>query len=107
MPINGYKHSDEIPLSGQVGAAVRSCAEEGYYTDALIAPLTTVAGLKGLITGGHADQQAGQIPDKRSVDIGEALGDFTDAGIAAANTVAGVANLTSGGSNKDRYQFIE
>lgn len=100
-------HTDAIPLSREIGANMRAAADEGYLTDAGVAAANTVAGLKALITGGHADQKPNQHRFLRAIELGEQAAIFTDALIAPLTTVEGLVDLTEAANTVDRHQMIQ
>lgn len=68
---------------------------QGVLTDAIINPLTTVAGLRAVSFSGYETSRRFYEQFQRHVDRLEAIGVITDARVAAADTVAGlVAYMT-------------
>jgi hypothetical protein len=66
---------------------------QGFLTDEVIAPLTTVAGLRAVtFTGPEVDRRFYEMFQK-AVDRGQAIGVLTDAAVAGANDVAGLLAL--------------
>ena len=62
-------------------------------TDAIIAPLTTVAGLRAVSFASYETSRRFYEQWQAHVDRAEAIGIYTDATIAAADTVAGLVAL--------------
>src|SRR5262247_3258834 len=102
-----YRHTDEIPLSREVGANMRAAAEDGYLTNTNVAAADTVAGVRALMTNGHSDQKPNQHRFQRAVDVGENLADFTNALINPLTTVEGLVDLTAAADTVDRNQMIQ
>lgn len=89
-------HADAFGASRQVGNAIRRAGELSWLTDANVAPLTTTAGLKALVTAGtgHADMLPLRVRINQQIDIGVDDGTLTNTSVAASNTVAAQAALT-------------
>lgn len=66
---------------------------QGVLTDAIISPLTTVAGLRAVAFAGYETSRRFYEQFQAHVDRAEAIGVLTDARVAAANTVAGLEAL--------------
>ena len=93
--------------------AIKEMVIQGVLTDAVIGPLTTVAGLRNV--------SAAAVPEtslrfyqiyQKLIDEGEAIGVLTDATVAAANTVDGLLELftdqdpTIEGANGSNWSFV-
>lgn len=102
-----FLHTDQIPLSREIGANMRAAAEEGYLSDAGVAAANTRAGVRALMTGGHADQQPNQHRFQRAVDLGGYSDELTDALIGPLTTVEGLVDLTAAANTQDRHQMIQ
>lgn len=66
----------------------------GNLTDAIINPLTTVAGLRAILHTNAYETNLRRLEQfRRWVDFAEAIGVLTDARVAAADTVDGLKTL--------------
>lgn len=74
--------------------AIDEMVIQGVLTDAVILPLTTVAGLRAVSAAAlpETSKRFYEIYQKL-IDEGQAIGVLTDAAVAAANTVAGLRAL--------------
>jgi len=81
-------------------SAIRRMVDLGDLTDAIIAPLTTVAGLRAV---GHTVAFETSLRSYEQyqhwVDHLEAIGVLTDAAVAAANTADGLIALMTAGDS--------
>jgi hypothetical protein len=102
-----FLHTDQIPLSREIGGNLRAAGEEGYLTDANVTAANTVAGVEALIAGGHADQKPNQHRILRAIDLGEASQELTDALINPLTTLEGLVDLTAAANTVDRHQMIQ
>lgn len=104
------QHSDAFRLSAEVGANMRAAGGEGYLTDTNVNALTTVQGLRDLITNGvaHADQVPNKHRFQRAIDLGVYTTEFNDTDVAAVTTgVEGLINLTKAAGSAERHQMIQ
>lgn len=102
-----FLHTDQLRLSSEIGGNLRAAQGEGYLTDSNVAAADTVAGVRALMTGGHADQAPNQHRFQRAVDLGAASQELTDSLINPLTTVAGLINLTQAGATQERHQMIQ
>lgn len=77
----------------QALAYIDEMVVQGVLTDAIINPLTTVAGLRAVAFSGYETSRRWYEQYQKLIDYAEAIGVLTDARVAAANTVAGLATL--------------
>ena len=98
-------------LLRQVLAWVNVQVNMGNITDAVVAALTTTAGLKAItFSSGFETQRRFYEMYQKAIDRGVAIGALTDAAVAAAGSVAGLravftsldANLTAA----QRYSLV-
>mgnify|MGYP001564355843 FL=1 len=83
-----------LPLAEQGLTWVNKMVDLGVLTNAIIAPLTTVAGLRAVSSAGVFETDLRLYEEyQRSIDRSEAVGILTNANVAAANTVAGLQLL--------------
>jgi hypothetical protein len=68
-------------------------ADFAILTDAIINPLTTVAGLRAVTFSGYETSRRWYEQWQRHVDFLQAIGVLTDARVAAMDTVAGLELL--------------
>ncbi|HEU0184889.1 MAG TPA: hypothetical protein VFS27_06205 [Blastocatellia bacterium] len=100
-------HADQLRLSSEIGGNLRAAQDEGYLTNTNVAAADTVAGVRALMAGGHADQAPNQHRFQRAVDLGSYSSELTDALIAPLTTVQGLLDLTQAGSTQERHQMIQ
>jgi len=83
-----------LGLNRQCKHAIDVMVNEGVLTDAVILPLTTVAGLRA-VSSASLPETALRFYEifQKWVDKGQAIGVLTDAAVAAADTVAGLRAL--------------
>lgn len=102
-----FLHTDQIPLSREIGGNLRAAGEEGYLDNTKVAAADTVVGIEALITGGHADQKPNQHRILRAIDLGEGSAELTDALIGPLTTLEGLVDLTAAANTVDRHQMIQ
>jgi hypothetical protein len=66
---------------------------QGVLTDAIINPLTTVAGLRAVSFSGYETSRRFYEQYQKLIDYAESIGVLTDARVAAADTAAGLEVL--------------
>lgn len=78
------------PLLRQGLHWINNQVTESNLTDAIVAGLTTVAGLRAITFSGYEVQRRFYEIFQKWVDRLQAIGALTDAGVAAAGSVAGL-----------------
>lgn len=82
-----------LPLNRQALTWINIMVEMGVLTTAIIAGLTSVAGLRAVAVPVFETQQRFYEAFQKAVDRAEAIGTLTNGGVAAAATVAGLEAL--------------
>jgi len=89
---------------------VNKMVDMGVLTNAIINPLTTVAGLRAVTAPPYETDLRFYEQYQKQIDYAQAIGTLTNANVAAADTVAGLRTLFTGNDASlvatDQYSMV-